>query len=88
MRQEMEQRTQAAAGRFDGIERDYTVADVDKLTGSLRIENTLARHGAERLWKLLQQEEPVRALGAVTGNQAMQMVTCQCLHGQSTERSL
>ncbi len=74
MRQEMEQRTQAAAGRFDGIERDYTVADVNKLTGSLRIENTLARHGAERLWELLQQEEPVRALGAVTGNQAMQMV--------------
>mgnify|MGYP001159657708 CR=1 FL=1 len=74
MQQEMEQRTQAPAGRFDGIKRDYTAADVDRLSGSIRIENTLARHGAERLWKLLQEEEPVRALGAVTGNQAMQMV--------------
>tara|TARA_B100000029_G_scaffold509255_1_gene598008 strand:- start:948 stop:2240 length:1293 start_codon:yes stop_codon:yes gene_type:complete len=74
MQQEMEQRTQALAGRFDGIKRDYTAADVDRLSGSIRIENTLARHGAERLWKLLQEEEPVRALGAVTGNQAMQMV--------------
>ena len=44
------------------------------LSGSIRIEHTLARRGAERLWQLLQHEEPVRSLGAVTGNQAMQMV--------------
>ena len=74
MQQEMEQRTQAPAGRFAGINRDYTAADVDRLSGSIRIENTLARRGAERLWELLQHDEPVRALGAVTGNQAMQMV--------------
>ena len=74
MQQEMEQRTQAPAGRFAGINRDYTAADVDRLSGSLRIENSLARHGSEQLWRMLQEEEPVRALGAVTGNQAMQMV--------------
>jgi len=74
MQHEMEQRTQAPAGRFAGIVRDYTTADVDRLSGSLQIENTLARHGSERLWQLLQEDEPIRALGAVTGNQAMQMV--------------
>ena len=64
----------APAGRFDGIERPYSVEDVLRLRGSLPIEHTLARRGAFRLWELLQQDEPVRALGAVTGNQAMQMV--------------
>ena len=47
---------------------------MERLTGSVRVEHTLARQGAERLWQLLQQDEPVRSLGAVTGNQAMQMV--------------
>ena len=70
----MERHTRAPAGRFAGIRRNYTVADVERLTGSVRVEHTLARHGAERLWQLLQQDEPVRSLGAVTGNQAMQMV--------------
>jgi len=64
----------APPGRFDGIERPYSVEDVLRLRGSLPIEHTIARRGALRLWELLQQEEPVRALGAVTGNQAMQMV--------------
>jgi isocitrate lyase len=63
-----------APGRFDGIVRDYTTADVERLRGSLVIEHTLARRGAERLWRLLHEEPYVNALGAVTGNQAMQMV--------------
>ena len=64
----------APTGRFDGIERPYSADDVLKLRGSIPIEHTLARHGALRLWELLNADEPVRALGAVTGNQAMQMV--------------
>jgi isocitrate lyase len=64
----------APSGRFDGIERPYSAEDVLRLRGSFPIEHTLARRGALRLWELLQQDEPVRALGAVTGNQAMQMV--------------
>jgi isocitrate lyase len=64
----------APPGRFDGIERPYSADDVLRLRGSLPVEHTLARRGALRLWELLQQDEPVRALGAVTGNQAMQMV--------------
>jgi len=61
-------------GRFAGIERPYSADDVLRLRGSLPIEHTLARRGALRLWELLNRDEPVRALGAVTGNQAMQMV--------------
>jgi isocitrate lyase len=64
----------APSGRFEGIERPYSAEDVLRLRGSFPIEHTLARRGALRLWELLQQNEPVRALGAVTGNQAMQMV--------------
>ena len=64
----------APNGRFDGIERPYSVEDVLKLRGSIPIEHSLARRGALRLWELLHDDEPVRALGAVTGNQAMQMV--------------
>ncbi len=60
--------------RFAGIRRDFGVADVERLRGSLRIEHTLARAGAERLWSLLHSEPQVCALGAVTGNQAMQQV--------------
>jgi len=62
------------ADRFAGIRRDYGAADVERLSGSLRIEYTLARHGAERLWKLLRERPFVRSLGALTGNQAMQQV--------------
>ena len=64
----------APPGRFEGIERPYSVEDVLRLRGSIAIEHTLARRGALQLWELLQQDEPVRALGALTGNQAMQMV--------------
>ena len=64
----------APTGRFDTIARPYAIEDVLKLRGSFPVEHTLARRGALRLWELLHREEPVRALGAVTGNQAMQMV--------------
>ena len=64
----------APTGRFEGIERPYSAEDVLRLRGSFPIEHTLARRGALKLWELLQQEEPVRALGAMSGNQAMQQV--------------
>ncbi|HEU4499691.1 MAG TPA: isocitrate lyase [Sphingomicrobium sp.] len=64
----------APPGRFDGIERPYSPEDVIRLRGSVPIEHSLARRGALKLWELLKRDEPVRALGAVTGNQAMQMV--------------
>jgi len=60
--------------RWKGIKRGYSADDVVRLRGSLQIEHTLARRGAERLWKLLQEEPFVNALGALTGNQAMQQV--------------
>src|SRR5205807_4706422 len=60
--------------RWKGIERPYTAEDVLRLRGSVQIEHTLARLGAERLSKLLQTEPYVNALGAVTGNQAVQQV--------------
>ncbi len=63
----------AAPDRFDGIERPYTAADVAKLRGSFPISHTLAERGANRLWRLLKEEPYINALGAVTGNQAMQM---------------
>ncbi len=63
-----------ASNRFDGIRRDYTQADVEKLRGSIKIEYTLAKLGAARLWKLLHERPFVRTLGALTGNQAMQQV--------------
>src|SRR5688500_17311238 len=64
----------AASGRFDSISRPYSPEDVLRLRGSIPIEHSLARRGANRLWELLQTEDYVNALGAVTGNQAMQMV--------------
>ncbi len=60
--------------RWSGIERPYTAQDVDRLRGTIHIEHSLARHGAERLWQQMQSEPYVNALGAMTGNQAMQMV--------------
>ncbi|HXW01509.1 MAG TPA: isocitrate lyase [Anaerolineae bacterium] len=60
--------------RWQGIQRDYSATDVVKLRGSVQIEYTLAKIGAERLWHLLHTEDYVHALGAFTGNQAMQMV--------------
>jgi isocitrate lyase len=64
----------APSGRFHGIERPHTAQDVLKLRGSVHIEHTLARRGALKLWELFHHDEPVRALGALSGNQAMQMV--------------
>src|SRR2546430_12275481 len=63
-----------ADARWRGITRPYSSADVKRVRGSLRIEHTLARRGAEKLWQLLQNENYVAALGALTGNQAMQQV--------------
>ncbi|PYQ51901.1 MAG: isocitrate lyase [Acidobacteria bacterium] len=60
--------------RWDGIARDYTAEDVLRLRGSVEIKHTLAEMGAERLWNLLHEEPFVSALGALTGNQAMQQV--------------
>ncbi len=60
--------------RWQGIERTYAAEDVVRLRGSVVPEQTLARRGAERLWELLHEDEPVRALGALTGGQAVQMV--------------
>src|SRR5256884_3560920 len=60
--------------RWRDITRPYSSTDVERVRGSLRIEHTLARRGAEKLWQLLQNEDYVAALGALTGNQAMQQV--------------
>ncbi len=74
MTKEFEDRARTRPGRFAGIRRDYTMEEVRRLSGSLRIEHTLARRGAERLWELLTTEPYVNTLGALTGNQAMQQV--------------
>ncbi|MDA5561353.1 MULTISPECIES: isocitrate lyase [unclassified Exiguobacterium] len=60
--------------RFEGVERPYSVEDVMKLRGSIVIEQTLATKGAERLWQLMHERDYVHALGALTGNQAIQQV--------------
>ncbi len=59
--------------RWEGITRTYTPEDVARLSGTVRIEYTLARNGAEKLWRLLKEESYVAALGALTGNQAVEM---------------
>lgn len=64
----------ATGERWAGVERPYRGIDVLRLRGSLRVEHTLARQGAERLWALMRDESYVNALGALTGNQAMQQV--------------
>ncbi len=66
--------TDASASRGDGVKRVYTKADVERLRGSIKIEHTLARLGAERLWNLLHSEDYVHALGCLTGAQAVQCV--------------
>src|SRR5687768_2950936 len=78
----MKQQEQAAAlekdwkenARWNGVKRGYSAADVVRLRGSLVIEHTLARYGAEKLWRLLHERPFVNSLGALTGNQAMQQV--------------
>jgi isocitrate lyase len=61
-------------GRWANVARDYTAEDVVRLRGSVQEEYTLARLGAERLWKLLHEDDYINALGALTGNQAVQQV--------------
>ena len=60
--------------RWKGVRRDYSAEDVVRLRGSVQVEHTLAKMGAERLWHLMHTEHHVKALGALTGNQAVQMV--------------
>ncbi|WP_311029903.1 isocitrate lyase [Mesorhizobium koreense] len=64
----------APEGRFDHVERTYSPEDAERLRGSVRIRHTLAEEGANRLWKLIHEEDFINALGAMTGNQAMQQV--------------
>ncbi len=60
--------------RWKGIKRTYTAEDVERLRGTVHIEYTLAKRGAEKLWKMVNEQAFVNALGALTGNQAMQQV--------------
>ena len=60
--------------RWQGIQRPYGAEEVRNLQGSLQVEHTLARVGANRLWKLMQENPYVNTLGALTGNQAVQQV--------------
>jgi isocitrate lyase len=60
--------------RWKGIQRNYTADDVVRLRGSLHVEHTLARHGAEKLWNMVNNEAYINCLGALTGGQAMQQV--------------
>jgi isocitrate lyase len=60
--------------RWNNIRRDYSAADVARLRGNVRIEYSLAKHGAERLWRSMHAQPYVNALGALTGNQAVQQV--------------
>jgi isocitrate/methylisocitrate lyase len=64
----------APSGRFDGIVRTYTPEDVLRLSGSFQVRHSLAERGANRLWQLLHSEPYLPSLGAMTGNQAVQMV--------------
>lgn len=75
MEQELEQmRERWHSKRFEGIIRPYKPEDALKLRGSLQVEHTLAQRGAQKLWSLLHSEDYVHALGALTGNQAVQQV--------------
>ena len=60
--------------RWDGVKRPYTAKEVINLKGSINIEHSIAKLGAEKFWNLLQKDKPVCALGALTGNQAIQEV--------------
>jgi len=69
-----EEHKKTSHGRWAGIRRDWSSADIKKLQGSVVVEHTLATRGANKLWKLLNNSDPVTALGALTGNQAVQQV--------------
>ncbi|NNF01592.1 MAG: isocitrate lyase, partial [Bacteroidia bacterium] len=60
--------------RWKDIKRNYTASDVVKLRGNIRVEHSIAKMGAEKLWDMVNSEDYVQALGALTGNQAMQQV--------------
>lgn len=62
------------ADRWEGIKRPYSQSDVERMRGSFKVEQTIARRGAERLWASMKTEPYVNALGAISGNQAVQMV--------------
>ena len=66
--------TNAASGRFANTKRDYSIKEVNNLKGSVKIDHSIARQGADKLWHLLKTEDYVNTLGAMTGNQAMQQV--------------
>lgn len=70
----VKQRTNASLDRFEGVVRPYTQADVSRLQGRTKVEHTLAKLGAIRLWSLMNASGHVKALGACTGNQAVQQV--------------
>src|SRR5215471_15863392 len=70
----LSRRTRSEA-RWKNVVRPYSKEEVERLRGTVRVEYTLARLGAERLWKLLQEEDYVPTLGAMTGNQAVQQVS-------------
>ena len=74
MENSYEHKTNSSKNRFKNIVRDYSLEDVRKLSGSVQIEYTLARNGANTLWHLLQTEDYVPTLGAMTGNQALQQI--------------
>ena len=60
--------------RWAGVKRTYSAEDVDNLRGTFQHDHTLARMGSERLWNLLHEEKYIHALGALTGNQAVEMM--------------
>jgi isocitrate lyase len=64
----------STTNRFNGIRRDYSPEDVERLKGTVTVEHTLAKLGARRLWQLLNERPVVASLGALTGNQALQQV--------------
>ena len=71
-RAEVATRKWTESSRWAGVKRRYSAADVGRLQGSVVVEHSLARMGAERLWELLHRDDPTTALGALTGNQAVQ----------------
>ena len=74
----------APKGRFDNVKRNYSVEDVEKLRGSFPIEYTLATRGANKLWDLLHTTDYVHSLGALSGNQAMQMARAYTKHPEES----
>ena len=68
------ERRWATDPRWQGVERTYSAEEVVRLRGSFRVEQSVARHGAERLWDLLGSDDYTAALGALTGGQAVEMV--------------